>query len=226
MTAHRHSSWLLERRRSGAGLVAALVLAAAMAIARIAPEPLTVPDASVLVLLAYLLTYLVLTVAAFANASEEQVAAWAERDSRGTFLQRYVLGSAPGPGVSLFIAAAALVVAVIWLPGRGGDSFPDTARVLVGVVLVVVGWVCVLVSFALTFLADDLVEDRKALAFPGGSASWSGYLYFAVSVMTTFGTTDVDVLSDEMRRTVAFNAVIAFVYNAVTVATVVSVLAT
>lgn len=49
-------------------------------------------------------------------------------------------------------------------------------------------------------------------------------MYFALSVMTTFGTTDVTVLSREMRRTVAANAVIAFVFNTITVASVVAAL--
>lgn len=42
--------------------------------------------------------------------------------------------------------------------------------------------------------------------------------------MTTFGTTDVTVTTREMRRTVAANAVIAFVFNTVTVASLVSAL--
>ena len=42
--------------------------------------------------------------------------------------------------------------------------------------------------------------------------------------MTTFGTTDVTVLSREMRRTVTANAVIAFEFNTVTVAATVSAL--
>lgn len=42
--------------------------------------------------------------------------------------------------------------------------------------------------------------------------------------MTTFGTTDVNVLSREMRRTVTADAVIAFVFDTVTVASLVTAL--
>ncbi len=49
-------------------------------------------------------------------------------------------------------------------------------------------------------------------------------MYFALSVMTTLGTTDVMVTSHEMRRTVAANSVIAFVFNTITVAGLVSAL--
>ncbi len=42
--------------------------------------------------------------------------------------------------------------------------------------------------------------------------------------MTAFGTTDVDVTSREMRRTVSANAIIAFVFSTVTVASLVGAL--
>ncbi|MGW1508397.1 DUF1345 domain-containing protein [Streptomyces sp. NPDC002394] len=165
--------------------------------------------------------------AAFSTASPERVRARARRAERGTMLQRYVLGTAPGPGVSPFIAAGALVVAVVWFPGHIGSALPTVARRATALVLVVVAWICVVVAFAVAFHADDLVEDEQALEFPGSEEPVRGdYLYFALSVMTTFGTTDVTVLSREMRRTVAADAVIAFVLNTITVASVVSALNT
>ncbi|MEU9702624.1 DUF1345 domain-containing protein [Streptomyces sp. NPDC047981] len=184
-------------------------------------------DVGVLVLLAYLLPYLLLTSVAFSTAPPERVRVWARRSERGTLLQRYVLGTAPGPGVSLFIAAAALVVAVVWFPGHIGSSLTTGVRGAVALVLVVVAWICVVVAFAVAFNADDLVERGHALEFPGSEEpDWGDYVYFALSVMTTFGTTDVTVLSREMRRTVAANSVIAFVFNTITVASVVSALNT
>lgn len=133
----------------------------------------------------------------------------------------------PTTGVSIFVAGAALAVAVLWLPGHGGGSLPDAVRVAVAIALVVVGRVCVVVSFAVAFHADDLVEDGRALEFPGEDpAEWADYVYFAVSVMTTFGTTDVTVTSREMRRTVTANAASAFVFNTVTVAAVSALTAT
>ena len=216
--------WLSERRRAGFSALVAVVAAAILLGSR-GLSSIGITDASVIVILVYLVTYLVVTVAAFSLAPDAVVQQWAERESRGTLLQRYVLGSAPGPGVSLFMAAIALAVAVVWLPGRGGGALPDSLRIGIAVVLVVVSWTCVLVSFAITFYADNVVEQGQGLNFPGPSPRWASYVYFAVSVMTTFGTTDVDVTSDAMRRTVAVNAVIAFVFNTVTVATVVSVLA-
>lgn len=137
--------------------------------------------------------------------------------------------------MSVFVAAAALVVSLVWRPGHLGSALPVGVRVAIALALVVEAWVCVLVSFAVAFHADNLVEDERALEFPGSgtgagtgagaeAAVWADYMYFAVSVMTTFGTTGVNVTSREMRRTVAANAVIAFVFNTVTVASLVSAL--
>ena len=219
-------AWLSERRRAGASVLFAVLVAIVHVVLFGVDAPwISTVDACVLVMLAYLVGYLALTVAAFVTAAPAQIDDWARRESRGTFTQRYLLGTAPGPGVSIFVAAVALAVAMVWLPGHGGGSLPDGVRVGVAVALVVVAWACVLVSFAVAFQADNLVEDERALEFPGeGSARWADYVYFAVSVMTTFGTTDVNVASREMRRTVTANAVIAFVFNTVTVATVVSAL--
>ncbi|WP_369148023.1 DUF1345 domain-containing protein [Streptomyces sp. R44] len=184
-------------------------------------------DVGVLVLLAYLLPYLLLTSVAFSTASPERVRNWARRSERGTVLQRYVLGTAPGPGVSLFIATGAFVVAVVWFPGHIDSALPRPARGVVALVLVAVAWIWVVVAFTVAFHADDLVEDERALEFPGPEEPvWGDYVYFALSVMTTFGTTDVTVLSREMRRTVAANAVIAFIFNTITVASAVSALNT
>ncbi|ROQ26930.1 putative membrane protein [Streptomyces sp. PanSC19] len=171
------------------------------------------------------LILVVITAVAFSTASPERVHAWARRETRGTVLQRYVYGTAPGPGVSIFIAAAALLVAVVWRPGHMGSGLEPLPRAAVALVLVAVAWVCVAVSFAVAFQADNLVEDGQALDFPGEEPpAWADHVYFAFSVMTTFGTTDVDVTSREMRRTVTANAAIAFVFNTVTVASLVSAL--
>lgn len=219
--------WLSERRRSSASVLLAACTAAVLSLLVLTGHAvrLSAGDIGVLSLFAYLLPYLALTLGAFSSASPERIRSWAERDSRGTVLQRYVIGTAPGPGVSLFIAAAALAVAVVWLPGHLGTTFPAIPRVLVALALVAVAWVCVAVSFAVTFQADDIVEGDSGLDFPGpDSPLWGDYVYFALSVMTTFGATDVSVASRPMRRTVSANSVIAFVFNTVTVASLVSAL--
>ncbi|NLU68304.1 DUF1345 domain-containing protein [Streptomyces sp. HNM0574] len=213
--------WLSERRRSAVSLFVALCAAALLPLDSVAR--ISAVDVGVLALFAYLVPYLGVTLGTFLTVAPDRVRSWAHREARGTFAQRYLLGTAPGPGVSLLIAAAALVVAVVWLPGHLHTTFEAAPRTLLALALVVLAWICVAVAFAVTFQADNLVENGRGLDFPGKEPpAWSDYVYFALSVMTTFGTTDVDVTSREMRRTVAANAVIAFVFNTVTVASLVS----
>ncbi|MEU3570868.1 DUF1345 domain-containing protein [Kitasatospora sp. NPDC036755] len=217
--------WLSERRRATTSILIATGTALLLSVLDDGWWRVSGADVGVLVLLAYLLPYLAITSVVFSTASGERVRAWARRTERGTMLQRYVLGSAPGPGVSIAIAAAALLVAMVWRPGHLGSDLAPVPRALIALALVVLAWACVAVSFAVAFQADNLVEDERALEFPGGRPpTWLDYLYFALSLMTTFGTTDVLVLSREMRRTVAANSVIAFVFNTVTVASLVSAL--
>ncbi|MFC7964903.1 DUF1345 domain-containing protein [Streptomyces cinereoruber] len=221
----RRNQWLSERRRSAVSFVIAVCTAVLLLGLDRSWAEISVADVCVLMLLAHLFPYLLITTIAFSTASPDRVRDWADRETRGTTLQRYVYGTAPGPGVSIFIAAAALVVAVVWRPGHIGSAFEPVARAAVALTLVAVAWVCVAVSFAVAFQADNRVEGERALDVPGEEAPiWSDYLYFAFSVMTTFGTTDVTVVSREMRRTVTVNACIAFVFNTVTVASLVSAL--
>lgn len=217
------SMWMYERTRSLSAIVAAVLVVAAASISNLVWSSVSWSDACVVGLLTYMAAYFVFTALAFGRASPADIAAWADREERGTFAQRYLWGTAPGPGVSLFFAAVSLVVAVVWLPGHGGTGIPALPRVLIGVGLIAVAWASVAVSYAVTFHADNLVEGGRALDFPDDSEpQWSDYVYFAVSVMTTFGTTDVTVASKELRKTITANAIIAFVFNTVIVAAAVS----
>lgn len=209
---------LSERKRT---IVAAVVTAAAVIVLVVVngkAAHLTFSDGAVIALLTYLFAYLVATTLAFSRASSEVISTWADREERGSLVERYVLGTAPGPGSSLFVSTAAFVVSLFWMPGHG-TTLPDVPRLTVAILLIACGWCTVLVSYAVTYFADNLVEDGKGLDFPGTkTAVWSDYVYFSLAVMTTFGATDVTVTSSAMRRTVSGAAIIAFVFNTVTVA--------
>ncbi|MGW6577872.1 hypothetical protein ACWF76_00445 [Streptomyces globisporus] len=53
---------------------------------------------------------------------------------------RYVLGTAPGPGVSLFIASGAFLTAVVWVPGHIASALPTVARGVMALCLVVIAF--------------------------------------------------------------------------------------
>ena len=88
---------------------------------------------------------------------------------------------------------------------------------------VVLCWTVLAVGFAVHYIRLDV--RHSGLQFPGGDPpQFLDYLYFAVSVATTFGTTDVDVTDRVMRRTVTVQAVLAFAFNTVILALVLAVL--
>ncbi|WP_329285467.1 DUF1345 domain-containing protein [Streptomyces sp. NBC_00691] len=121
--------------------------------------------------------------------------------------------------------SADAVISTVWRPRHLGSAFPATVRVLMALGLVVVAWICALFAFAVGFHADNLVEDEAALDFPGGATVALGRLrVLRLSVMITFGTTDVTVRSWEMRRTVAANVAITFVFNTVIMAGMIAAL--
>ncbi|MFP5019472.1 DUF1345 domain-containing protein [Pseudonocardia phyllosphaerae] len=222
-------AWLPERWRLAVSAGAGVVAFVFWHLFAERPDGSTarVADVVIVVLVVYLLTYLVVTSVTFAKAPAAAIRDWADRPRRGTFLQRYLLGTAPGPGVSIFVSTVSLIVAIGWLPqaGNHGTVLPPWARITLGVLMVIAAWWVVVVSFTVAYQADDVVDDRKGLQFAGPQEpTWSDYIYFGVGVQATFGATDVTAATPEIRRTVTLHGVLAFVFNTVTLGAVVGVL--
>lgn len=187
-------------------------------------------DVMVLYSAVYLVGYIAVTWVVFTRAPEGAISDWAQRDGRGSWLQRYVYGTAPGPGLAISMGTIALVVAVLWLPQVSNNPdaptmYPPGIRIALGLTVLIAAWAAVVVSFTVAYHADNLLEDHQALAVPDQPRpEWSDYVYFAVSVSTTFGPTDVTVRSADLRRTVTVHSLLAFVFNTVILAAVVGFL--
>jgi len=90
-----------------------------------------------------------------------------------------------------------------------------------GAGLVLVAWLDLALSHAVQYARTDLTQG--GLRFPGDAASsFADYQYFATGVQSTFGTTDVEVTTTTMRTTVRFHGLMAFAFNSVIVAMLVS----
>ena len=62
-------------------------------------------------------------------------------------------------------------------------------------------------------------DSCSAIDFPGTKdAGLTDYLYFAITIGSTFATSDVNVVSRRLRWTVATHSVLAFFYNAIVMA--------
>lgn len=231
----RPERWLSEVSRVMVVTVLSTTVALVLGWVGVIPRPESVTslaaDLLVVWLILYFSCYTLLTLVAFHLAPAKRVEVWARTEERGSWMQRYVYGTAPGPGMSISVGVAALLVTVLWLPGTVtlSSAFDDGARMALGVLLVVTAWVTVAVSFTVAYLAEDLQSGGEALGFPDGSRDvtrpLTDYLYLAVAVSSTFGTTDVELRTTPVRRTATVHTLVAFVFNTVVLAVVVSVLA-
>lgn len=106
------------------------------------------------------------------------------------------------------------------------SSSSSTLLVVLSVTTVVASWLSVNVGYAVhyatCFYRDD--DGRAGLTFAGTDAPrLPDFAYLAFVIGTTAGTTDVTVTSTAMRQRVLVHSLLAFVYNTVLVALVLSV---
>ncbi|WP_432511642.1 DUF1345 domain-containing protein [Kineococcus sp. SYSU DK001] len=166
----------------------------------------------------YLLAYSAVTTATFVRDFD---GACRERIARNPSWWRRLL-EMPGRtrnavAWSAFALAAAAVLAALGVSGR-------SVLMAVGTVVLVVGaWVNVLVSYAAEYARTHCASG--GLEFPGEPPRGFGdYVYFAAAVSTTFGPTDVAVVSRAVRRQVLVHGLVAFVFNTVILALLISTL--
>lgn len=178
-----------------------------------------------LVLAAYLLGYVVLTVLAFGLTPARRYLPWAQKSRLGGWRQQ-LAGSRPGAGMAVGVSAVALVVGVFWLPHeQAGALLSPLARVVLAVVLVLGAWLTVVLTYSVAYLCHDAASGYRSLLFPGkGQRRWTDYLYLSAGISTSFATTDVQVLDAKTRRMVVVHSVVAFGFNTVILAAIVSVL--
>ncbi|UUI71738.1 DUF1345 domain-containing protein [Cellulomonas xiejunii] len=185
-----------------------------------------VVDHLLVFLAGYQLVYVVLTLAVYLPASPRTVARAAVAMPRRGLVHRWLLVAEPGAGAALVVGAGAMAAAVVVLPQADRFSSVLSAPLLVAicVALIVSAWATMVLTYAVDYLRRDAATG--GLRFPGeGPRVFSDYLYVAVSVGTTFGTTDVEVTSSALRRTVTGQALAAFLFNAVIVAMTVASIA-
>lgn len=141
---------------------------------------------------------------------------------RSTSPYRWLVGTGPSTW-SITFAIFALIAVVLLVMRPAVRELP--LAFAIALVLVATAWLTVALSYAVHYARVDLT--RGGLEFPGeGPSSLVDYLYLAAGVQATFGTTDVEVRSRELRSQVLSQSVLAFVFNTVIVGMVISLLLT
>ena len=162
--------------------------------------------------------YILLTWLAFARAGSQGLLTTA-RANRAKRWERVVLG---GPQqLSQAAAVGAFGIAGFALP-RAADFGPPQLVIITGVFAIISSWFVLHIGFAMHYLT--LYAEHDGLEFPGESGPvFSDLTYFAFSVGTSFGTTDVVVTNPRLRKAVQAHSLLSFFFNTILLALTITV---
>lgn len=215
---------------TGLALPLAMVGAIAYAVVEVrADRPL---DQTALRVTALLLDYIVLFVLyqiltwrMFARLASERLIHWiASTTPRTTRARRIQAWLGFGPK-AWSVSAAALGLIAALVIALNDDLRRQPAVVTMSLLSVASAYTMIIFAYAVQYLRQNV--DHPGLVFPGRpELVWRDYFYLAVQVSTTFSTSDVEVTTTEMRGTVTAQSIVAFVFNTVIVALLVSALLT
>ena len=191
------------------------------------PLCLLVPSGGVVRLLAvwdiYAALYLLLTWLTYRGRGPSELQTMAVASRRRRVTER-AFASTPEQ-ISQFAAAVALIATLIVMPQAQRLGVSPGLVLGICIVAVLTAWLMLQSGFAIVYMA--VYSEAGGLEFPGDEEpQLVDFLYFAFSVGTTFGTTDVTVTRRGIRRQVLVHGVLAFLFNTLTLAVAVSVATT
>lgn len=171
----------------------------------------------------FVVVYVVLTIITFSRRDSatfrQQMAI---RMARRTWFWTTVVPGGDGPALAVEAAVVAFAVVLV-LPHVPYVSIDDWVVVPMTTTILFGCWLLAAVSYALHYAQTDLAQP--GLEFPGTrTGAFDDYLYFSIAVATTFGATDVNITTPQMRRVVNIHTILTFLYNTVIVALLVSLL--
>lgn len=168
-------------------------------------------------------TYALLTFLAFARADGETFAHWLRETTPRTWFARLLNITSGGSSTiwttngSIIAVFAALTLTL--LP----ELRSSPVVMLSALAAVAASWLLNAVSFAVHYARKN--STTKGLAFPGEHApTFIDYFYLSVQITTTYSSSDVTTLTKAMRRAITGHAMLAFTFNTVIIAILVSLL--
>lgn len=197
----------------------ALAFLAALVVLILLPSELRL---SARVLIAWdsgLVLYLVLAYTLMARSAVADIRVRAAIEDEGQF------------GILLLSVAAALASLGAILAELGAGPGPGAGRgeqLLLALATILLSWFFTHTIFALHYAHEYYDEDGSegGLAFPGGSEpDYWDFVYFAFVIGMTSQVSDVGVVSQPIRRTVAAHGIFSFLFNTALVALTVNIAA-
>lgn len=176
-------------------------------------------------LLTFFVLYQVLTWRVFGRADARQLASWSSSTTTRGDRAAWSRAMSWEGGASWSAQAAVLSLVAVVLVSSLLVLRTNATVVVLSLLVVVASWVMVVIAYAVHYLRRNV--EREGLEFPGQAPPvWSDYFYLSVQVSATFSTSDVTVLDTAMRREVTAHTLVAFVFNTVILALLVSALLT
>jgi len=174
-------------------------------------------------LVAYFVLYAVLTWSTFRSSERPEL----ERVLRATRPRersaRVALALSGGGATSWSVSAGLFSLAVVVLVAVQPVLRADAMVLVASGLAVIASWLVVVVTFAVQYMRTDV--ESGGLAFPGEERPvFDDYAYLALQISTTYSSSDVEVTTRAMRRRVGRHTLVAFVFNSVIVALLVSAL--
>ncbi|QOR69940.1 DUF1345 domain-containing protein [Ruania alkalisoli] len=234
-TGQRWRQWVLpEARRSVVSTVVAVLATAIIGSLWLIRDPgLQEHAAAVAAVVAWTIftfVHLVLTRVAYGRLAEADLRVALVRDDRAgqdsrwlrlrhQLWDRWWRTDAPSWSVQVSVLALVVVAMIIAVP-----ALRESQPLLMCALAMVAGsWANVVVMYAVHYARLDL--RLAGLEFAGSDPRvFSDYAYLALTIQATFATSDVVVTTAAMRRTVMVQTGLAFVFNTVIIALIVSLL--
>ncbi|MDG4794420.1 DUF1345 domain-containing protein [Micromonospora sp. WMMD1082] len=127
-------------------------------------------------------------------------------------------GTAGAVTFCAFAIAAVISVAAV------RELRQELVVIVLAALVVASSWLLIVVVYALHYARENANLGGIEFEGPDEVPNFSDFLYLAVQVGTTFSGSDVRITSRAMRATVTANSCVAFVFNTVTIALLISLL--
>lgn len=137
----------------------------------------------------------------------------------------------PGRRIARFVAVLGSVaslgaVAVVLLETRGADGPRSAALAAVAVISVAVSWGLIQVDYMLRYAHVYYRDPVGGIDFnQDEDPMYSDFAYFAIGLGMTYQVADTNVRTNEVRRIVIAQTLLAYLFGAVILATVINLVA-
>jgi uncharacterized membrane protein len=174
----------------------------------------------------YAVSSIMITLRVFGRATPHELRDWLAATAPPANRVLHVLWAATGGGaVSWAVTGAFFSALGIVLLAASDGGLASVFTIVVSVASIAASWAVTAVAYAVRLAREDAVNGGAR--FPGEHPPvFADWIYLAVQLNTTFSTSDVEITTPGLRRVVTTGSVLAFTFNTVIVALLVSVLIT